>query len=590
MSRLGYRICFTVTRPGCVLNNLIGNSFKFTESGSVILAVDETDRTDDNVTLRWSVTDTGIGISEADRDKLFRAFEQIDGGLSRRHEGTGLGLRISDQLIRLMGGRIDVDSRPGEGSTFTFTLTLPYDAENTSLFHSEAYQDKSFLIVDDNPAERVYLDNILRSWKIRADTAADGDEALKKIDGGAYDYLLLDWKMAGLDGLDILKRLAESQRSIPNVLMITAFEKEQLFIEANKRGVTVQKVLQKPYTLSTLFETLFEKPVYSPRNDTQQHVILEQTARALLVEDNETNRIVAEGLLTKIGFSVKTASDGQCAVQMARASAYDIIFMDVQMPVMDGYEASRQIRSFDTSTPIIALSAAVMKRDIDHCLEAGMNEHLAKPIETAELERCVMHHFTTRLITSDTAALERPEPINGVDIERLIATFDGDLRKTYVSLVRFADAERQTVDTLRGLDVTDAAFNRLIHRLKGASGNLGIHEVHALCRQIETEPERREILKMRLIASLEAVITRLETLTKGTDAPLASEYARQLDKSITALQNSEYVPQETVNAISEYVRRHVDPDTAAQILRHYTDFETEALLNLFETLRQRITP
>lgn len=382
-----------------VLNNFVGNAIKFTNKGFIRIDVALINKTDKLIDLRFSVEDSGIGISKENQNKLFQAFNQEDSSTTKRFGGTGLGLAISKQLIELMGAKLIFESQKDIGSTFGFEIELGYDEDilDTTSYH-ENLKDKKFLIIDDNEIDREYLYNILNAWDIKALKAKDGLEAYDILKHKEIDYILVNWMMPQLDGLELLGKLQDENIKVPHILMITAHNKLELLQRAKEGNIAIDKVLEKPYTPLSLYNVLFDngKNRFSSSDEIDIKLIKKQ--KALLVEDNETNQIVASKMLENIGFEVDIANDGLEAVDMARKYSYDIVFMDLQMPNMDGFEATQKIREFDTNTPIIALSAAVMQKDKELTSKAGMNDHLSKPIIKEELQNTISKYLETKKV------------------------------------------------------------------------------------------------------------------------------------------------------------------------------------------------
>lgn len=372
-----------------ILNNLVGNAIKFTDKGYVIVKIEQTaiDETNQMIELLFTISDTGIGISKENQKKLFHSFEQADTSTTRKYGGTGLGLMICKQLVELMGGFIQLRSSENEGSEFSFALSFEYKLQEKDQIN---IKDKKYLIVDDNDIEREYLRSILESWSVQVDEAQDSMEAIYRLQQNRYDYILVDWNMPGVDGLELIEYIQKNDLYIPNIIMVTGYKKSEILNLASQKDISIEKIITKPYTPSDLFNTIFDgKNLALESLHSHQEIILTDTAKALLVEDNETNQIVASQLLKNFGFEFDIANDGVQAVQKAKENDYSIIFMDLQMPNMDGFEATKVIREFDIVTPIIALSAAVMQKDKELTASAGMNGHLAKPIDKQALQEVI---------------------------------------------------------------------------------------------------------------------------------------------------------------------------------------------------------
>jgi len=395
------------SRLSQVLLNLGNNAVKFTDHGEVSVGIEAVERDDASVLLRFEVRDSGVGMTDEEQGRLFLPFSQADASTSRRYGGTGLGLAISRRLVRLMGGELDVDSAPGHGSRFHFSVrfglrdeesTLPMALENGGLRGSRA------LIVDDNAYAREVLAEMASALGLQVDTAVDGRDALRLVEladarDTPYDLLLLDWKMPGMDGIECARALSlrEDQRHpTPPVLMLTAFSRGEVQQRLAERRVAVGALLAKPITPSTLFDAcgaalglVTRHPTRVARREDALHghlAILNGT-RVLLVEDNPINQELALDVLSRAGIVVTVASNGQEALDVLARERFDGVLMDCQMPVMDGYDATRLLRQRPQlkGLPVIAMTANTMVGDREKVLAAGMNDHIAKPIKLEEM-------------------------------------------------------------------------------------------------------------------------------------------------------------------------------------------------------------
>jgi two-component system sensor histidine kinase/response regulator len=386
-------------RLGQILINFCNNAVKFTEKGEVVIKARVLEDGGDSQLLEFSVSDSGIGMSEAQIGRLFQAFEQADTSTTRKYGGTGLGLAISKRLAELMGGDVGVTSEVGKGSTFWFTARLGKGsaAPRPSLLRSDL-RDRRVLIIDDNSSARTVLSNMLRNMAFIADEAASGEEGIEMVRQGAqrgepYEIIFVDWQMPRLDGIETSRRILELAELSPppHLVMVTAYGREDVLKQAEENGL--ENVLVKPVTSSTLFDTIVS--VLRADEDTTGHVQIlpsfeitrTRGTRVLLVEDNEINQEVAIGLLEDAAMHVDLAENGEIAVRMTQENDYDAVLMDMQMPVMDGIEATRAIRSDSRfhNLPIIAMTANAMAVDREKCLEAGMNDHIGKPIDPDQL-------------------------------------------------------------------------------------------------------------------------------------------------------------------------------------------------------------
>jgi PAS domain S-box-containing protein len=487
-------------RLGQILINFCNNAVKFTETGEVAVQVRVLEDNPDSQYVEFSVSDTGIGMTPAQIDRLFRAFEQADASTTRKYGGTGLGLAISKQLTELMGGHVSVESEPGKGSTFRFTARL---GKGTAMARPRLLQSdlrgRRVLIIDDNPHARAVLANMLTNMSLVADEAASGEEALNMVrqaaNGGArYEIAFIDWQMPGMNGIETGKRILKLQElsAPPHLVMVTAYGREEVLKQAEESGF--ENVLIKPVTSSILFDTAVvalgadSGQIESVQAGPSFEIDRMRGARILLVEDNEINQEVAMGQLEDAEAFVDLAENGEVALDMIRHNDYDAVLMDMQMPVMDGIEATRVIRSNPRfqNLPIIAMTANAMASDRISCLEAGMNDHIAKPIDPDQLFgvllRWIKRTDTDGRATHMAAGSQAAEPrdddtlaIPGIDVSGGLRRTGGN-RKRYEALLRkFAEQQSGTVVAIEAaLSMGDAATaERAAHSLKGAAATLG---------------------------------------------------------------------------------------------------------------------
>ena len=379
-----------------VVTNLLGNAVKFTpEQGSISLAARCMGVENGVYTVQISVSDTGIGISGEQQAKLFKPFEQAESGMTRKYGGTGLGLAISKSVVEMMGGKIWVQSEPGKGSTFSFTIPARRGAEKKqdTLSDSVNWDNVRIMAVDDDPDVLAYFTEIAQKIGISCDTAISGEEALALVNrNGNFNIYFVDWKMPDMDGIQLTRELKARHTENSMVIMISAIEWIAIADEAKKAGV--DKFLSKPLFPSSIVDIINECLGAGNRKAKEAQIDIAGlfTGRhILLAEDVEINREVIQALLGPSQLEIDCAENGQEAVNMFRKSPekYDMIFMDVQMPVMDGYEATRRIRALDIpkakTIPIVAMTANVFREDIERSLESGMNSHVGKPLDLNEV-------------------------------------------------------------------------------------------------------------------------------------------------------------------------------------------------------------
>lgn len=506
-------------RLGQVLLNFAGNAVKFTEKGTIVLRASRIRSVESGELFRFEVRDTGIGIAPEVQARLFQAFEQADGSTTRRYGGTGLGLAISRHLVELMGGELGVDSRAGQGSTFWFTVCLPRSenpVRRTALKWDLA--GVRALAVDDVPEARAVLGAQLVRLGFKVDLAESGAEAIDALmaadrTGEPFGLVLLDWRMPGLNGVDTAARMqALPLRHPPAYILATAFS-ELVPQEEGARAVFGAQ-LAKPVTPSGLLEAVLE--VFHKQEASSPHPKARRAAsmaerrlagrhlgvRLLLAEDNALNREVAMELLKEVGLVPDVAENGAEAVEMARRNAYDLILMDVQMPVLDGHDATRAIRALPgrEDMPILAMTANAFEEDRMRCLAAGMNDHIGKPIDPEVLFAALLKW----LPEPEGLMLNRPLPppvdchgdeslgrlaaIGGVDVARGLKTLSGNT-EAYRRLLRsYVEHHRDTAALLRRhrADGNRPEAGRLVHTLKGSSGSLGLVRVQELAAELDS--------------------------------------------------------------------------------------------------------
>jgi two-component system sensor histidine kinase/response regulator len=541
-----------------VLTNLGGNAAKFTESGEIVIGVEAVAVSADHCELHFWVRDSGIGLTPEQQGRLFQSFSQADSSTTRKYGGTGLGLAISRQLVEMMGGRIWVESAPGAGSTFHFHAGFGIPANPTArrALTADEFAGKRGLVADDNPAAREIMLALVRSFGIEADAVADGDEALAAIDRAEaadrpYELLLLDWKMPRLDGIACLAALRDTpRRHPPAVVMVTAHGREDVLDKVADRGMAVGAVLAKPVTPSALFEAVaralgaavsISSGSRRRQDGTREAMRQLAGARVLLVEDNDMNRELAEELLGQAGMEVVHAGDGRQALdRLAADSDFDGILMDCQMPVMDGYAATREIRKREalSALPVIAMTANAMAGDREKAIASGMNDHIAKPLDVNAMFATLARWITPRAgraakvgagttANRDTDSL--PE-LPGLDTRAGLATCMGntDLYRRMLERFRAGQQDFATLFARARADSDPTAATRCAHTLKGNAGNIGATEVQAAAAALEhacASPAGTadiEALLQQTLARLAPLLTALEGIAVTRAAPPAA--------------------------------------------------------------------
>jgi len=498
-------------RLGQILINLTNNAIKFTDEGEIIVKIELLAKDQQEVTLQFSVSDTGIGITQEQQNKLFQAFSQVDASTTRKYGGTGLGLAICQRLVKLMGGRIWVESEPGLGSTFIFTVVFGCSQPIENNLTRRNNENIKVLVIDDNPIAVAIMTNMLKSMHFTARGVGSGEQglvALKKDQVNRFDLVLINWKKEGLETSRRIKTMDEIDFK-PDIIMIPAYSLSELDGEASQIGIN--RCLTKPITQSQLFEAVMD--VFNVRRDKSlafndeghEGLISDRSAdineaKILLVEDNEINQQVAQEILHQMGFQVDIAVNGLQALEMLEEVEYELVLMDVQMPVMDGYEATSKIRNSLrwANLPVIAMTAHAMREDREKSLQAGMNDQVNKPINPDELLTAIAKYIktsswppvgTSKLYNEGDNVEELPWPdMPGIMIAEGLARVDGN-RKLYKKLLlQFRASNVDTLDNIktalsRGDDKTAC---RIIHTVKGVAANIGADQLAAVASELET--------------------------------------------------------------------------------------------------------
>ncbi|MEK7732318.1 MAG: response regulator, partial [Planctomycetota bacterium] len=425
-----------------VLLNLLGNAVKFTEQGEVVVGTEVEAIRQGQAALRFFVSDTGIGIPSDRIAAVFESFTQADGTTTRKYGGTGLGLTICKQIVKLMDGTISVQSEPGKGSTFAFRVTLPLagapDGQPTIPSPTESMDaptlaGKRILVVDDKPTNRRVLQLLLESWGCRATAASSGSEGLETLRnavaaGKPFDFLLLDVQMPGMDGMQVARTIAgNANYGTPKIVLLSSLGTKREIDPQN--ASRCEASLTKPVKQSLLMDVLLDLlcHVQSPPADSRAAesgvAASEQPgvsyAQVLLVEDNAVNRRVATGILRKLGCGLVEAENRQLALQTHETQTFDLVIIDVQMPVMDGFQATSAIRANPAwdDLPVVAMTAHAMKGDRERCLEAGMNDYVSKPVRLEDIRTMVTKWVRPRTLytLSERASADeaRKSPVQG---------------------------------------------------------------------------------------------------------------------------------------------------------------------------------
>ena len=539
-------------RLGQVLANLGNNAVKFTDHGEVVIKVRVKERPKGRLKLSFSVSDTGIGMTEEQLARLFQAFSQVDTSTTRKYGGTGLGLTISQRLVEMMSGEIHVESRPGQGSTFSFTALLAEGADfgTEPRGPSAELLGKRILVVDDNQTSRQIFTEMFRSLKFEAAEAASGEAGLEMLrkapPNQTFDVALIDWKMPGLDGIATSRRIREliDPDRQPKIILTTAYSRGEILKEVQQNRI--DGLVMKPATSSTLLDAVmqafgrFEASRMMSSGGVRDDDLGRSLAgaRVLLVEDNEINQQVAREILEGAGLDITIAENGREAVDLVKPGRFDAVLMDIQMPVMDGYEATREIRR-DPRTrglPIIAITAGAMTQDREKSQAAGMDDHVSKPIVVTELFAVLAKwikprngpvktaEFVPQVPTAQTVTVDRPHP-PGLDIQGGLDRVGGNTGLYFQLLDRFrADYSEISTEIRNAWDADDPALaQRLAHTVKGVAGNVGLTDLHQAAAALEATlksdaPGLNQEIMDQFTLSLKTAIQRLGDFL-GTDFP-----------------------------------------------------------------------
>jgi len=517
-----------------ILLNLVGNAIKFTETGEVVVRVKQHEATDSQVVLQFSVSDTGCGIPRQKLEIIFDAFAQADGSVTRKHGGTGLGLAISRQLVEMMGGRLWVESQPGHGSTFYFTVRLELQPRASSCPEAAPGTELgglAVLVVDDNATSRHILQEMLAGWQMSPTCVADGQAALEALDrahadGCPFELILLDESMPNMDGLAVAETIRRDVRfGHARIILLTLAGQN---VPPERRDeLSIAACLTKPLSQSSLFNAIVTTLGQDRCDPTGAVRAAEPGAirplRILLAEDNEANRILACRLLEKWGHRVTVAEDGLVVLEAVKHGEFDVILMDVQMPKLDGLQTARQIRRQERSAgrhiPIIALTAHASREDRAMCLEAGMDGYVCKPIDRRELmdvlEGAV--HGATQIDAGKDADRDPPQrrphdpnDLRVFDRQAMLEHVGGDVELfaeiTQIFLETLPQLLDQMQDALRAGDWRGLA--RLTHSLKGSLSNFAARRACRAVQAMETAARQEDL--QRAGSAFDEVLSELE--------------------------------------------------------------------------------
>ena len=618
-------------RLGQILINLVNNAVKFTDRGEVLVTAAVEEQLADRVMMKFSVRDSGIGMTPEQSARLFQAFAQADTSTTRKYGGTGLGLSISKRLVEMMEGRIWAESQPGVGSTFHFTAWFGIGSEEKPKRFIPDLAGIRALVVDDNAQAREILTEALRVFAMRADSVSSGEDAVREIAAAdsqdPYRLVLMDWHMPGMDGLEASRIIKRNDRlqHVPKIVMVTAFGREDIRAQAEQIGI--DSYLLKPVNQSLLYDTLVDlfgvAGLEAHRSRAQKSDVPEHDAtgiRVLLVEDNEMNQQVATELLESAGAIVTIANHGGEAVKILtegdQAPPFDVVFMDLQMPEMDGFTATRLLRRDNRlqKFPIIAMTAHALVEERQRCLDAGMNDHVSKPIDPDNLFATLLRWAKPRPkesvksqplpapvgISVDEAIL--PE-IPGVNLADGLKRVAGNRRLYRDLLGQFAakqgDAAAQISAALESGDRQLA--ERIAHTVKGVAGNFGITGVQSSAQKLEKAIREGQDTVSPLLEEFAGLMSTqvhaIEQALRESAPPMPVEAqslpfdgeaaAAAVGRLKALLENSDGDAEEAFRSLQEAVGGVVEKPQLAALGASISDFDFDAALVKLDEIAER---
>ena len=602
-----------------IMTNLINNAIKFTTQGSVSVSGQIAGRAGNRIELQFSIADTGIGMSPEQSDKLFQAFTQADGSTTRKYGGTGLGLTISKQLIERMGGSIRVDSSLGIGATFTFTawFTLPEEKLESRRIVPQTLNNLRVLVADDNQAARDVLSEYLKDMTFRVDSVSSGQSALDAVlqccESDPYDLVLMDWKMPGMDGLEAARRIKShpAVSHVPAIIVVTAYDRKDIrseIIRNKLEGLLIKPVLQSTLlnTVLRLFIDNSPESLHPSENREDNYGLT--GLRVLLVEDNDINQQIAVELLKSQGIHVTVANDGSEAVEKVSHGdepAFDLILMDLQMPNMDGFEATALIRGHFANLPVIAMTARAMVEEKEQCIAVGMNDHVAKPIDPQLLFTTIARWAPKGRIVS--ASPETPASAPGPSLEldfRDISGLDSVIglkrvlgnEKLYCNLLQqYVRGQAKTIPRIRqALEKEDMiSVTSIAHSLKGVSANIGAHDIAQIAAAIEKAsrnpgpgnilPPLLDALEKDFASLSQAIQTRFPDISPAcspdSHQPLSDSLAEKLRQLADLLADSDSLALDRFEELRPELALTVPYENLRELENRISGFEWESARN-----------
>jgi two-component system, sensor histidine kinase and response regulator len=618
-------------RLGQVLLNLTMNAYKFTEKGQIVVRIEKGTITDSTVSIKVTVADTGIGMTPEQCDNLFQSFTQADTSTTRKYGGTGLGLSICKKLVGMMSGSIWVESEFGKGSRFIFNAAFNRD---TSLEQQEKkdlpgrLKKLKVLVVDDLPDIRRILQKVLASYSIKAEAVASGEAALDALKAAAKDepftLVLINWELPGVNGVEISRqiRIQKEIGKIPTLIMLAEYNREDFMGQV--RTEELDGFLTKPITATMLINTIMDVTADGDSSDqrTQPSNIRKieaveglKGALVLVVEDNKINQQVAKVLLARAGLRVKLAQNGREAVELTKIHNFEAVLMDIQMPEMDGYEATRIIRQDPESgnVPIIAMTANAMTGDREKCLEAGMNDHIAKPISMESLFETLAEWVSTTkarplqtsvdpLKTEDSTDI-LPQTLPGINLEKGLLNVDDNKKLFRKLLLDFYKDHQQDAQLLQAALKTDdrEVAQRIAHSIKGVSGTLGAEKLSQVSAHLESSLNQMpEEISSELISDFEAELAIIVQGLDGTDivSDMGDSHSmnndstdqksiqRNVDQMADLLENMDVEAEEKVLELQQQIKQGPGSQLVKRLTTQVQNFEFQEALHTLHKIKK----
>ncbi|MDO9565772.1 MAG: response regulator [Candidatus Desulfaltia sp.] len=616
-----------------IIKNLVDNAIKFTKKGGIILVgVKALEEPSDQVTLAFFVKDTGVGIAPEDLCKLFKPFSQADVSTARKYAGTGLGLSICKQLVELMGGKIWVESDLGKGSTFHFTVVFKRrdKGHRRRLMPPLDIQKLKILVVDDRPDSRAIMQKMLESFGFNLELVSSGEEAIDMLYENhtmkePFDLVIIDWRMPEMDGIEASRIIRQDLKLTIPIIMMTAFGREAEKLEAKKAGINT--FLTKPIFQSTIFNAIMDafgkesretrpcKEITTKASIYKKHL---KGVKILVAEDNPTNQEIAKAILEGAGIIIEIVNNGEEAVEAARKGRFDAVLMDVQMPKMDGYEATANIRKIPElkSLPIIAMTAHAMKGDEEKCLEAGMDAYISKPINQDRLFHTIWKTIKSQkglpddkesetvvqkeaMDTSVVATEVLPAKLPGINIQDALKALDigADVFKRI--LIGFLRNNKDVSSNIKDLfDKKDwESLMHLAHSLKGSAGNIGAVDLQEAAFQLEKASSKGapgENLADNVAAALNQVLESLQSLADMEKSEPSDVKAGSVDPAKVMLllkqlaDALELADPEEINSSFIAVKKHLDFSTYQELENRLNDYDYGKALKSLEEIASKM--